>query len=524
MLTLTLKMTMRDWRAGELRFLLAALTLAVASLSAVQFFAERMGAALERDAHQLLGADLRITSQQAVPAAWRDDANRRALHSGAVVELQSMARAGEGEGARLRMVSLKAVTPGYPLRGTLTLHEGSLHVPTHAVPAPGTAWADPALLSQLNLNVGATIHVGELTLTITHTIATEPDRGPAALMLAPRLLIAMPDLEKSGLVQGGSFAEFGLLLAGPPAALDAYASNLKAVLARDAIKGVTIDTLATSSSATGEALARAHSFLALIGLLSAMLASVAVAMAGRRFMRRHADACAMLRCLGMPLAQLTAMFVIEFLLLGLLASAIGVALGFGAHFLLMDCLGKLVTPELAPASWLPALHGMAVGVLLLVGFGLPPLLQMRSMTPNRLLRREDAQGRLATVFAAGAGLLSFGALMLWQAGELRVGLLSAAAFVVGLTLFIGLARAAVAALHGVPAACERGVWRLALADLRRRPGAAVTQVVALALGLMALLLLTVVRGDLFAAWRDTAPADAPNHMVINIQPAQRAAV
>lgn len=520
MLKLSMRMTLRDWRAGELRFLLVALALAVASLSAVQFFTDRMGAALQRDAHQLLGADLRVTSDARIVQALRDDARRHGLHSAETVEMNSMAIGADGDAGQSRMVFLKAVSPGYPLRGTLTLHDAAGRaLPTREVPAAGTAWVDPALLASMDLKLGATLRLGEQRMTITRTIASEPDRGPAALDFAPRVMIGMADLEASQLAQGASFASYSLLLAGEAKALDAFQASVKA-----AGNKVRVDTLASTNAESGTALERAQRFLALIGLLSALLASVAVAMAARRFMLRHLDACAMLRCLGMSNARVTAMYMLEFLALGLIGSAIGVLLGFAAHFLLLEWLGGLVAGGLAPASWAPALRGMAVGVLLLAGFALPPLLQMRGVPHNRLLRSDTGAPRALTMVTYVLGLGMFGALLVWQSGDWKIGLLSAAAFLIGLLLFAAIAWSVIACLRFAPAAFERGVWRLALADLRRRPVAAVTQVVALALGLMALLVLTMVRGDLLDAWKNTAPANGPNHVVINIAQEQQAAI
>lgn len=520
MLKLSMRMTLRDWRAGELRFLLVALALAVASLSAVQFFTDRMGAALQRDAHQLLGADLRVTGEAPIHQASRNEARRRGLQAADTVEMNSMAIAGDGDAALSRMVLLKAVSAGYPLRGTLSVHDGAGRaVATRAVPAPGTAWVDPALLASMDLKLGATLRLGEQRVTITRTIASEPDRGPAALDFAPRVMIGLADLEASQLAQGASFANYNLLLAGESSALEAFQVWQKA-----ASKHVRVDTLASTNAETGTALARAQRFLALIGLLSALLASVAVAMAARRFMLRHLDACAMLRCLGMSNARVTAMYMLEFLAVGLIGSGLGVLLGFAAHFLLLEWLGNLVAGGLAPARWSPALRGMAVGVLLLVGFALPPLLQMRDVPHNRLLRSDTGAPRALTMFTYVLGLGIFGALLVWQSGDWKVGLLSAGAFLIGLLLFAAIAWGAIACLRFAPAAFERGVWRLALADLRRRPAAAVTQVVALALGLMALLVLTMVRGDLLDAWKNTAPAGGPNHVVINIAQEQHAAI
>ncbi len=513
MFKLSFSMTLRDWRAGELRFLMVALALAVASLSAVQFFTDRIGAAMNRDAHGVLGADMLVSADNPLAPHWAARAQQQGLRSASTVELDSMAFGGD---SLSRLVSVKAVSAGYPLRGTLKLQDGA----ARTVPAPGTAWVDPALLSALNLRTGSILQIGELQLRITRVIAAEPDRSPMAAMFAPRVMMSHADLQASGLVQGGSFASFKLLVAGEPAALAQYKGWLDAAVAKGGT-GVRIETLQSAAADSGDALARGQRFLSLVGLLSAMLASLAVAMAARRFMLRHADACAMLRCLGLTHRRVTAMYLIEFLLVGLAGSAIGVLAGFASHFVLLEWLGPLVSADLGPAGWMPAVRGMVTGVLLLIGFGLPPLLQLRDIPHNRLLRGETVAPRAATVMTYVLGLGMFGVLLVWQAGDVLVGLLSAAAFGVGLLVFAAVAWAAVASLRFVPAALERGVWRLALADLRRRPVAAVTQVVALSLGLMALLLLTVVRGDLLAAWKNTAPPDAPNHVILNIEPEQR---
>lgn len=517
MLKLALRMTWRDLRAGELHFLLVALMLAVASLSAVQFFTGRMDAALERDANQLLGGDLRVSAEAPIDRAWRREAEILGLLTADTVELQSMASAVTGASIMPRMVLLKAVGPGYPLRGRLTLHQGQGSVPAPGIPTAGTAWVDRSLLASLDLQLGQHIELGGLRLAVTRTIDAEPDRGPAGLSFAPRVLIALDDLPATGLVQPGALASWDLLIAGDKKALATFAAWGKVRLKQ----GERIDTLATRSATTSDALNRASTFLALVGLLAAMLASLAVAMAARRFMLRHADACAILRCLGLEHRRVMAMFVGEFLLVGLLGSAAGVAIGYGAHFVLVEWLGTLLTAEIPAASWAPAWHGLLIGMLLLAGFGMPPLLQLRDIPHSRLLRGERIAPAPRTLVFSALGLMLFAALMLWQSSDLTVGALTVGAFAAATLLFAAVARAAIGMLRFVPASVDRGVMRLALAGMRRRPAAMVTEVVALALGLMALLLMTVVRGDLLAAWQDTAPADAPNHIIFGVQAHQK---
>lgn len=523
MLRLSFSMTMRDWRAGELRFLLVALMIAVASLSSVGFFVDRMRNGLNRDAHQLLGADLLVSADQPINPAWRTEAQRRGLAMAETIVFPSMAIAGEGDAITTKLVALKAVTPGYPLRGNLKLSQSpqGAELTTTQIPASGTVWIDPTLLLSMKLKTGDVLKLGDKTLTVTQLIANEPDRGAAFMNFAPRVMLNMSDLADTRLIQNGSRVTYRLLLAGKADVVTPFQKWLQDSIDREQTKGVRLESLESGRPEMRATLDRAEQFLSLVGLLSAMLAAVAVAMAARRFMLRHVDACAMLRCLGQTQNQVTGMYLIEFLIVGLLGSAAGVILGFAGHYVLLEWLGKLVSNDLPPASLQPALQGIATGLLLLVGFALPPILQLRNVPHNRVIRREQDAPQAMTLATYGLGLGMFVGLLLWQAGDVKLGLLTASGFLIGLLVFALIAWLAVASLKRVRNFSSHTAWRFAITALQRRPGATVIQVVSLALGLMALLLLTVVRSDLITAWKSATPADAPNQFVINIQPDQK---
>ncbi|MDY7537092.1 FtsX-like permease family protein [Undibacterium sp. RTI2.1] len=523
MLRLSLRMTLRDWRAGELRFLLVALMIAVASLSSVSFFVDRMRNGLNRDAHQLLGADLLISADQAINPAWRSEAQKRGLTMAETVVFPSMAIAGEGDNVATKLVSLKAVTPGYPLRGNLKLSQTQqgAEVITKIVPPSGTVWIDPALLISMKLKIGDQLKLGDKTLNITQLIANEPDRGAGFMNFAPRVMVNMADLTATNLIQNGSRVTYRLLLAGPAAAITQFQKWLQEGIERNQTKGVRLESLESGRPEMRATLDRAEQFLSLVGLLSAMLAAVAVAMAARRFMLRHLDACAMLRCLGQTQNQVTGMYLIEFLMIGIVGSAAGVIVGFAGHYVLLEWLGKLVSNDLPSATWQPALQGIATGLLLLVGFALPPILQLRNVPHNRVIRREQDAPQALTLATYLLGLGMFIGLLLWQAGDVKLGLLTAGGFLIGLLVFALVSWLGVASLKRLRNLSTNTAWRFAVTALQRRPGATVIQVVSLALGLMALLLLTVVRGDLITAWKSSTPADAPNQFVINIQPDQK---
>ncbi|MBR7799099.1 FtsX-like permease family protein [Undibacterium sp. FT137W] len=519
-----LKMLQRDWRAGELRFLLIALIVAVASLSSVGFFVDRLRSGLERDAHQVLGADLLVTSTKEIPTSWKELASTYQLRQAQTVVFPSMALTGTGESGRAKLVTLKAVTDSYPLRGQLKLQQGTREVATTSIPRRGTAWIDPALFGSLNIRLGDTLRLGEREFVVEQSIASEPDRGSGFLGFSPRVMIAFDDLAATELVQDGSRVTYRLLVAGDQTAVVNFKTKLEKEIDVAGLKGVRIETIENGNEQLRATLDRAEQFLAMVSMLSAMLAAVAVAMAARRYMLRHIDACAMLRCLGLTQNQVTKMYLIEFLLLGLLGSLLGVLFGYLSHFLLLEWLGKLVSNDLPLPTILPAWQGVLIGILLLVGFAMPPILQLRNVPHNQVIRREQDAPKPMAILTYGFGLLVFVGIMLWQSGNIKVGLMVAVGFMLGLLLFSLIARASIYLLKHLRSSFNFAAWRFAMTALQRRPGATVIQVVSLSLGLMALLLLTVVRGDLIAAWKQSTPADAPNHFVINIQPDQKDAI
>ena len=257
-----------------------------------------------------------------------------------------------------------------------------------------------------------------------------------------------------------------------------------------------------------------------------MIAAVAVAAAARRFSLRHLDSCAMMRCLGLAQADIFRLFALEFVYVGLAACAVGVAAGYGFHFVLLNVLASLIQTALPLPTLAPALQGFGCGLVLLLGFALPPLAQLRAVPPLRVLRKDIGLPTTRALAGYAFGMAGFFALMLWSSNDLKIGALTAGGFAVGVAAFALVAWLTLKGLSPLRAITgQLGIsWRFAVAAVQRRPVATVVQLVALAVGIMALLLLTVTRTDLVSAWRRAAPPDAPNRFVINIQPDQVAAV
>ncbi|HZQ72732.1 MAG TPA: FtsX-like permease family protein [Burkholderiales bacterium] len=503
-LGMSLRMLRRDWRAGELRILGAALVIAVAAVTSVGFFADRVAAALVRDAHQLLGADLVVVSDHPFGSDLRRLFEARAPQRAEALNFISMAIAGD----KSQLAGVKAVTENYPLRGRLRIAPAPGAPDAAAPPGPprGEVWIEERLVAALGTPVGARLKLGSAELTVGAVLTLEPERGANFFNLAPRLVMNAADVPATGLVQTGSRVSYYLYAAGPADAIHVLENEVRPRLER----GQRLDTLESGRQEVRASIERAQRFLALTALLSAILAGVAVALAARRFVERHLDGCAVMRCLGASQARILALYMGEFLLLALAACALGTALGLAAQQAIASALGELLRAELPAPSLLPGVQGFLLGFVLLLGFALPPLLRLKDVPAVRVIRREAAAAPAGVLGAYAAGLVTLAALLVWQAGDVKLGLYVAGGFAGALLVFFA---AAWALLNGL------GALRR-LRPLRRRAFSNTLQTASLALGLTALLLLTFTRNDLVQAWRRSAPPDAPNRFLLGVQPEQ----
>lgn len=514
----------RDLRSGELRLLMVAVTLAVAALTSVSFFSDRLQGGLQRDARQLLGGDAVVVSDNPPADLWAAQARELGLAQVLTLSFPTMGRASDAQGGATRLVALKAVDKGYPLRGQLRLARDAqdrLGEPTDAIPARGEVWVDPPLLEALALRSGDTLLLGDSSLRITRLIANEPDRGAGFMNFAPRVMMHAADLAATGLVQPASRITWRLAVAGPEAAVQRFLAWAEAEVKKPGVHGVRLESLGSGRPEMLTTLERAEKFLNLVALLAALLSAVAVALAARGFAARHLDDCAMLRVLGLPQRRIAGAYMVEFVLVGLAASLTGVLIGYAMHHLFVLLLAGLVESALpAPSLW-PLLFGLGIGLTLLIAFGLPPVLQLAQVPPLRVIRRDVGALRPASLAVLALGVIGFAALLLAVSSDLKLGLIAVGGFAGAVLLFALLSWGAVRLLRGLVNEVTAPRWMvLATRQLSARPAYAVVQVSSLAVGLLALVLLVLLRTDLVDSWRAATPADAPNRFVINIMPEQ----
>jgi putative ABC transport system permease protein len=512
----------RDVRSGELRLLIVAVTLAVAALTAVGFFADRLQGGLQRDARQLLGGDAVVSSDNPPPPAFEEMARSLRLQVVHTLGFPTMARASDDQGGAAKLVALKVVEPGYPLRGKLrvTTAPDAPDAPTSDTPAKGEAWVEAALLDAVGLKVGDPLLLGDARFTVGRIITIEPDRGGGFMSFSPRVMITRADVEGTGLIQPASRLNYRMAVAGAEPDVQRFVKWADAEV-KGGVRGVRIESLQSGRPEMSQTLDRAQKFLSLVALLAALLSAVAVALAARGFAANHLDDCAMLRVLGQSQRTIASAYAFEFALVGLFASALGVALGFGVHYLFVALLAGLVDAALPAASFMPVLLGLGMGLTLLLAFGLPPVLQLAQVPALRVIRRDVGNLRPASLGVLAIGVAGFAALLMTVSSDLVLGLIAVGGFAGAVLVFAALSWVAVKLLRKSVNEATAPRWLvLATRQISARPAYTVVQVSALSVGLLALVLLVLLRTDLISSWRQATPPDAPNRFVINVMPEQ----
>ncbi|MFP3343663.1 FtsX-like permease family protein [Halomonas sp. SIMBA_159] len=508
----------RDLRAADVRALFVALVLAVAASTMIAFFLDRLERGLERQAGQMLGGDLVLEQRDPFSEELRNTLELAGFTLSDQVDLVSMISQGE----RFQPASLKAVDDVYPHYGVSHVDRGSGVEQIASGPPAGEAWADPRLAELIEIEIGDRVQVGQTELTVSGIIEREADQSAGFGNFNPRLMLNTADLEATGLVQPGSRIEFELLAAGPPAALE-QVQSLLAQLRRD---GVEVRDVRVDRPQLGNALQRAESYLGLAGLAAVLLAGVAVAMSTRRYVERHLDTAALLRCFGASQYQLVTIFSLQLIGLALMASLIGALLGLVGQAVLLWLLTSFLPMTLPPPGIMPLWLGIFTALAVLVGFAGPTLLRIKQVSALKVLRRELDPLPPAAWLVVGVASIVFGGLLWLYSGSFSLAL---ALLVGGSALLALLWGVSSLLLNGLLRAVQRlkggGEWvqafRLGGRQLARRKQAGLGQLLAFSVTFFAMAMIVLVRGDLLTTWQDQLPEDTPNYFAINIQPGER---
>ena len=516
-LTSFLRGIRQDLRSKELKWLLVALIISVSALTSVSFLADRMHRAFEFDARQLLASDLLIAADQPLPAQLIEEAQSRQLRIAQTVVFPSMATAGEHS----KLASLKAVSPEYPLRGSLQVEQVNSQAPTLS-PVSGTVFVEPALLTNLHTKVGDSLRLGDRQFLISGVLTRELDRGAAFMNFAPRVMMSLDDLKSTGLISLGSRVTYRLLLAGSDNQIAAYQQWANRYIETQNFRGLRIETLENAQPTMRKTLEKAEQFLSLIALLTAMIAAVAIGLSARRYMVGQADACAALKCFGATRAVILKKQIKTLLTLGVVAAIVGSTLGYLVQEVLTGLLGNLLLGNLPSISIGPILWSILFTWVLLFGFAGPPLLGLANVSPMRLIRKEFELATLATAWVALLAITTCAFLIWVAARDWKLALWVGLSFAGAIVIFSAAARGVLWLLSKINP--QNFALRFTITAMGRRAGFAVMQITALGIAMMAILMILLLRQDLLNAWQGNIPVDAPNRFMINIQGDQKVGI
>jgi putative ABC transport system permease protein len=513
---LALRMLWRDSRSGELTILILALIIAVTSSTAIALFSDRLQRTMTNQTAEFLAADFVVASPAPIPADWLARATQLDLAQARTAEFSSVLI----EHDELLLAGVKAVSAAYPLRGFLktSTADYSTETITHNGPELGTAWVEIRILPALKLKLGDLLTVGEKQLTITRIITYEPDKKGDFYSFSPRVMINEADLETTGIVQPGSHVHYFFQFTGEAKALAEFKQWLKPQLN----PSQRLMDIHEDRPEVGSALERAERYLGLSSIVVLLISGVAIAMATRRYTERHFNATALLRCLGCKQNEILWLYSSQFVVLGLVASAIGCLLGWFAQEALFQLLRGLLPQHVASPGLLAVFFGFIIGMAVLLGFALPPLLRLKQVSPLRVLRRElePLPSSAWLIYGLSVGIIG---LLIWKYTED----IKMAATLLGVGLMTLLALGLL--VHGSLSLASRLLpsmsltWRFGLQGLLRNSRASVSQILAFSITLVAMVLSFTVRTDLIDNWQKQLPDNAPNHFALNIFPDQQAA-
>jgi putative ABC transport system permease protein len=501
-----------QWQAGDLRVLLMALILAVASITAVNFFTSRISAHLNNQGGILLGGDAVMIADHPIPQEYRQMAHQFGLKTASTLEFASMAINGE----KNQLSDIKALDDAFPLIGDFgvqfLLQNSVKNV--HAGPSMGEVWIEPRLANALDLKLGESLELGAIQLKIAGILHREPSRGGDMFNFAPRVMMHADDVPATELIQFGSRVRYQLILAGEAEKMKAFVKVMSPKLQR----GERIEDVKTARPEIRSALDKAEIFLGLSAMVSVVLAIVAMLLASLPFVARCQETAALLRCFGASKSQIEHIMLIQTALLATIGGLVGCLIGYFVQFGLAHFAGKLFLENLPSPSLTPIFTGLLLSYAILFAIMLPNIHALKNIPAIQILRRNIAESASKN-WLNYLPIMTVITILIFILAKSPTFALAFLAGIFGICLVAGaLAYVLAVMMHfASQSSAISNIVGLGMGNLKRRLGLSIAQIIGFSLGAMVLMLLLMIKTDLMQAWQLSLPADAPNRFIINIQ-------
>ncbi|MBX4926836.1 ABC transporter permease [Rhizobium binae] len=520
---LAFRLALRELRGGIRGFyiFLACIALGTGAIAAVNSVSQSITDTIASQGQELLAGDVRfeLNNREATPEemAFLESLGTVSVSTG----LRSMARTPDGSDQAL--VEVKAVDDAYPLYGSFAAEpDYPLAALLSAQSGTYGAVAAPLLLDRLGLAVGDELLLGNVKLSITGTVKTEPDALSEGFGFAPRLLVSRRALQASGLIQTGSLVEhaYKIRLEDKSAI-----SGIQARASREfPSAGWAIRTSDRAAPSLTENITRFSQFLTLVGLTALIVGGVGVANAVRAFLDSKRTTIASFKCLGAPAAVVVLIYLFQISIIALGGIMIGLVVGALSPIFAAQFLAQFLPVSTAPTLYPGALLLAALfGILTTLAFAILPLGHAREVPATALFREQGFEARRLPswpyILLAAFFMAALAGLAVLTAYDRFI-----AVVFVGAILFAFVVLRLVAALIAWLARRSPRVnspaLRLAIGNIHR-PGALTPSVVlSLGLGLALLVTLTLIDGNLRQQLTGRMNEGAPNFFFVDIQSAE----
>ena len=507
LLGLSLKLFWRELKSGQLSIMFFALVLAVATVSSISLFTDRLEKALLAETQEFLGGDLKFESSDLIEDQAYEEINKLSLKSTEMALFASMLASKDN----LQLASVKAVDQNYPLVGGIELQSNSIIQYVKNPPKKGQVWLDSRLLDLLELKIGDIASIGDADFVVSYSIISEPDRASNPFAFAPRAIINMEDLEATNIIQPGSRVRFSTVYLGAKEEI-LVAKN---ILERVKQPGDDIREAKDANDSLGKAIERSGNFLLLGGLLAVLMAGLTVGMSSQRFARRHIEYVAILKSLGTESWEIRLLYSLIFIELAIFAIFFGLILGWFMQEAFTGILKEYFPAYLPKPGFEPLWISSLTVFICLIGFVYPNLLKLIKISPLSILRREEPKRSNSSYLIPLLGLSAMFLLVFIYTESL---LLSSIVFftilfifVLGYGLILGFFQSKTKLGLGA-----NNPLSLAWSELHRRKYSNSLQVLAFTMAIGLSLIAFSARTDLMSTWESTLPTDSPNNFLINI--------
>ncbi len=508
---IALRIFKRDWRRGDLLVLLFAMTVAMASISVIYLIIDRIESATNQEVADVLGADLVISSPEKIPQEWLLKAQQQNLNQATSVEFSSVLFANE----KLQLSSIKAVSKTYPLKGRVETADtpyAKNQIQT-SNPPRGKIWVEPRIFNVLQVSKDDSVELGYTHLNIAGVLMLKPGQGSTLFNIAPSAIMNIDDLEATQVIQPGSRIQYRYLFAGEPKNIQKFADEMKPLLS----SSQRIVSVYDESPVAGSAVSRSKKYIGLSSLLTMILLGVTIALSANRYARRQFDLSALMRCFGLTNKEVMTIFGFILSFICISGIVLGGFFGVAVQEILVKLFADKLIDNLPEADYSVLLFPMLAAVILLFGFSAPALIQVKTVPPMRVLRRQLGPMNISSwsvYLLSGVTLIG----VMWlQMGDLKllasvlVGLI-----VVGL-VFALIARVALKIMKSIAISRSASV-NFSLRQLDANKGVTLLHLLAFSITIFVIALIVLVRTELLEKWQQSLGDDIPNHFMVNVKP------